>query len=623
MLFNSYRTCAYCLIMIICLAHDTLFAQQEDSPVVELDPVVVTGTRIQQQKSKIPASISVVSRETIDKSGHTNILPVLASQVPGFFLNARGVIGYGVGPNSGGNISIRGISGTPNTRVLVLIDGQPQFMGIFGHPIADAYTASDIERVEVLKGAASLLYGSNALGGAINMITRSAQQEGWHGSTHLAYGSFNTGKYAGTLQYKEKKFEAFASVNREQTEGFRKEGKDDFENTTGYLKLGYQVNEFFKISGDVQVADAIYYHPGTTEAPLDQDKRNYLRGRAAVSLENTHEKTEGALKLFYNFGDHAFSDGFRSHDVNRGVTFYQNLKLFQDNIITLGIDYKNLGGKAENDSLPPPAQVGLDQLRLIQETDVYTLIQHTFFNKLSLHGGIRLIHNSQYGFTSTPGAGLAYQVAENTTFKASATKAFRSPTMADLFLFPPANEDLQPEEVWNYELGVMQSFLNKKLSVEVMGFISKGDNLIQIVPSSVPGPPQGRNTGSFANQGIELQAEYRLDAHFQAMFNYSFLEASETVLFAPRHTLNFQLDYTFDKFTVLAGLQRVAGLNTSLEPDILRENYTLLNSRLQWKASDLFRVFAEGNNLLNTQYQIEYNYPMPGINVLGGIGFHF
>lgn len=622
MLFILNRISTFFLLIMICLAHASLFAQQEDSTILELDPVVVTGTRIQQQKSKIPASISVISRETIERSGQTNILPVLAREVPGLFLNARGVVGYGVGPNSGGNVSIRGISGSPKTRVLVLIDGQPQYMGIFGHPIADAYTASDIERVEVLKGAASLLYGSNAMGGAINLITRSAQQEGWHGSTHLAYGSFNTGKYAGTLRYKENKFDAFASINRERTDGFRQEGKDDFENTTGYLKLGYQLHEDLKISGDAQIADATYYHPGTVETPLEHHKRDYLRGRVAVSLENTHDQVEGALKLFYNFGDHAFSDGFRSHDVNRGITFYQNLKLLPDNIITLGIDYKNIGGKAENDSLPPPAKVGLDQRHLMHETDFYALLQHTFFDKLSVNGGIRLIQNSQFGFTSTPGAGLAYQI-ENTTLKASAHKAFRSPTIADLFLFPPANEELQPESLWNYELGFLQSLLNKKLSLEITGFISKGDNLIQVVPSAVPGPPQGRNTGSFSNQGIELLTNYLLHEDFKLMFNYTFLEASETVLFAPKHMLNFQMDYTHDKFNVLAGLQRVAGLNTSIESDIQKEYYTLLHARFHWKALDYLNVFIEGNNLLNTQYQIEYNYPMPGINVLGGIGFHF
>jgi hypothetical protein len=167
-------------------------AQEKDSLIIALDEAVVTGTRIARQKSKVTASISTISRETIDRSGELNVLPLLAYQVPGFLLNDRSITCFGVGPGSGGNISIRGISGTPNNRVLVLIDGQPQYMGIFAHPIADAYSASDIERVEIQRGAASVLYGSNAMGGAINLITRKATKEGWQGSANLDYGSFGT-----------------------------------------------------------------------------------------------------------------------------------------------------------------------------------------------------------------------------------------------------------------------------------------------------------------------------------------------------------------------------------------------------------------------------------------------
>lgn len=599
-----------------------LLAQERDTSTVELDPVVITGTRLEQQKSKVPGSISVVTREAIEQSGHTNILPVLASQVPGLFLNARGVIGYGIGPNSGGTISIRGISGTPNSRVLVLIDGQPQFMGIFGHPIADAYTSTDIERVEVLKGAASLLYGSNAMGGAINIITRQAK-DGLNGSTQLAYGSFNSSKYNGTISYKKGDLEAMASLNSEQTDGFREDGKDEFENTTGYLKVGYQLNESWVATVDGQLANAIYYQPGTVEVPLENDRRKYLRGRAALSLKNTFDKVQGAFKVFYNAGKHEFTDGFRSTDVNQGFTLYQNLTLLPDNIITVGVDYKNFGGKAENDSLPPPAKVGFDKKQRINEVDFYALVEHTFWDKLTLEGGIRFIQNSQYGGNTTPAVGLAYQATESTTLKASAAKAFRSPAIVDLFLFPPANENLKPEEVWNYEVGLMQTLMDKKVSLELSAFISEGDNLIQEVPSATPGPPQRRNTGAFSNQGVDFQAKYFFNTDLDMMLNYSFLDVSETVLYAPRHTLGVVANYDFYRFGLQLDVQQLADLSISLSPEVPAESYTLANARFRWNVTDWMHLFVEGNNLLDQTYQIELGYPMPGINVLGGFHYQF
>ncbi|MEQ9439387.1 MAG: TonB-dependent receptor [Cyclobacteriaceae bacterium] len=617
---SSVRTGGVLLTLLLSFP---LLAQEKDSVTVALDPVVITGTRLEQQKSKVPGSISVVTRETIEQSGHTSILPTLASQVPGLFLNARGVIGYGVGPNSGGTISIRGISGTPNSRILVLIDGQPQFMGIFGHPIADAYTSTDIERVEVLKGAASLLYGSNAMGGAINIITRQARSEGLSGSTQLAYGSFNSSKYNGNISYKKRDFEAVIAFNSEHTDGFREEGKDEFDNTTGYLKVGYQLNKSWAATIDGQLANATYFQPGTTEVPLENDRRKYLRGRAALSLENTFEKIQGAFKVFYNAGKHEFTDGFRSTDVNQGFTFYQNLKLLPDNIITVGVDYKNFGGKAENDSLPPPARVGFDEKQRVNEVDFYALVEHTFLEKLTLEGGIRFIQNSQYGGNTTPAAGLAYQATESTTLKASAAKAFRSPAIVDLFLFPPSNDELQPEEVWNYEIGLMQSLMNKKVSLELSAYISEGDNLIQEVPSSTPGPPQRRNTGAFSNQGVDFQARYFFNTDLDVMMNYSFLNVSETVLYAPRHTLGVVANYDFHHFGLQLDVQQLADLSIALSPEVPAESYTMANARLRWSVTDWIHLFVEGKNLLDQTYQVELGYPMPGINVLGGFHYKF
>ena len=413
------------------------------------------------------------------------------------------------------------------------------------------------------------------------------------------------------------------AINQEHTDGFREVGNDAFNNTTAYLRLGYQLTETLTLSADGQIADATYHNPGTTEMPMEDDRRDYLRGRVAVSLENKYEQIAGALKLFYNTGQHEFADGFRSSDVNRGLTFYQNLSLLPHNVITLGVDYKNFGGRAENENLPPPTNRGFNQDISIHETDVYATVEQTLGKKLLLEGGLRLITNSQYGTTATPGAGFTYQATDLTTLKASATRGFRSPAIVELFLFPPANSDLQPERVWNYELGLTQALLNKKLSIELTGFVMEGENLIQTVPLATPGPPQLRNTGAFTNQGIELQARYQPTPSLNLMFNYSFLDASGDVLYAPRHTMGAQAHYTYRRMSLLLGGRRVVGLRTSVVSDVTEESYTLLNARLSLKATDWLQLFAEGNNLLDTQYQIEQNYLMPGVTLRGGIHYHF
>lgn len=587
----------------------------------ELNPVVVTGTRYALEKNKSPGTITVVSREAIEENAGTNILPVLSAHVPGMLLNNRSLAGYGVGPNSGGNISIRGISGSPNSRVLVLIDGQPQYMGIFAHPIADAYSSSDIERAEVVRGAASLLYGSNAMGGAINLITRKAERPGWQGSAKLGYGSYNTGIFTGTLGYQKEKLNTFFSINRNRTDGYRKSGKDEFNSTTAFFKLGYDISSFLKISADVQLADATYFHPGTTSLPLTDDKREYLRGRAALSLKNSHENIQGGLYLFHNWGDHEFAEGFQSTDLNQGLTFFQNINLFPHTTVTLGFDHKAFGGKAINERIPPPARVGLGEKHEIKESDVYIHAQQALGSTLSLNAGLRWSNNSVYGQIFLPSAGVNFQTLEHTYLKVLYSTGYRSPAIVDLYLFPVSNPHLVPEEASNYELGITQHLWERKVEVELVGFINKGENLIQVMP--VEGSPKSVNSGSFSNKGLEGHVKYHPGGGINFMVNYSRTDVSENILYAPEQMVKLLVNYPVKRFLFTAEVHHVDGLRNTLMPDRPLEAYQLVNLKSNYRLSNHVRLFVEGNNLLDAQYEIEEGYPMPGTHVLGGLHVRF
>ncbi len=589
----------------------------------QLDPLVITGTRITRQKSEIPASITVISRQEIEAGTQVNILPAIANRVPGLFVNQRSIIGYGIGPNSGGNLSIRGVSGTPNTQVLMLIDGQPQFQGIFGHPIADSYTSSDIERVEVIRGPGSILYGSNAMGGAVNLITRQPA-EGLNLYGKAGYGSYNTGIFSGAAGYHKDKLSIFGSVNHEQTDGFRDDRNDEFDNTTGYLKLDYQLFKNINLTVDGNLSDAAYNNPGPVEGAAPADSlREYTRGRSALSLENSYEKVEGALKFFYNFGDHAFSDGFRSDDFNYGLTFYQNLKLMKNNVITLGVDAKKFGGEPTNVNSPPGIPGGFDQKYEINETDFYGLVQQGIGEKFSIDAGYRFVNNSQFGSAHIPAFGLTYRMASHSSLKASATKGFRSPAVLDLYLFPVANDELQPEELWNYEVSWAQTLYNKKLSVELTGFYIDGKNMIQAVVVTAP-PPKKINTGAFTNQGIELAVDYLALHNLNLNLNYTYLSTSQELLYAPDHQLNFQAFYHVKAFSFMLDYKYVNNLNTFVnETTVTTENYSLLNLKSNWHATKWLNVFAEMNNILDETYEIDRGFPLPGFNVIGGLEFRF
>ncbi len=583
-----------------------------------LKEVVITGTRIKINKEEIPASITVIDNKEITESNSINILPVLSTQVPGLFVDAKNIAGYGIGPSAGGILTIRGIGGNPNSNVLVLIDGQPQFMGIFGHPIVDALNSSDIQRVEIIRGASSILYGTNALGGAINIITKQPALNKLSLNASTYYGTFKTLGVNGSVGYRNNIFGVFASLNNSNTDGIRTDAQDGFNTTAGYLKLSLTPAGAFHFIADGNLSKSKFYDPGTITNPTVNNYYNYLRTRGSFSILNNFNNFEGALRLFYSYGDHNFFNGWSSDDEMKGITFYQNIKYFDNNIFTFGIDYKNYGGKGTQPGLPPFVAKGLGIYHSADETAVYGLLNYSPFAPMNIEAGIRLTQNSLFGNDITPDFGITYSVNNTTTIKAAASKAFRSPTINELYLFPAANQTLTPEHVWNYEISLDKNMLNDYLTFSITAFYDEGDNLIVVTPPF----NTNSNSGSFIHKGIEFAGKYLVNDNFNMLFNYSFLNCNAPTLYAPEHKINLMLNYVYKPLDVNLNLQKVAGLYTSIQ-NTNTESYFVLDATLNYSLRGMLKIFVKGGNLLNENYQIDNGYPMPGRNIMFGVKLNY
>lgn len=591
------------------LLFQCVFAQNNLRDSVQLDEVVVTGAKFETSRKLIPLSVSQISTQNIEQSGRYNVLQTLSAYVPGIFITERNILGFGVATGGSGAINIRGVGGSPNTQVLVLIDGHPQYQGIFGHPLADAYVSSDVEKVEIIRGPASVLYGSNAMAGAINIITKKQQKEGFSGSANAIYGSYNTQKYSATAGYKKDKFHLFASANYGSTDGTREH--TDFRITNGYLKGGYDWNEHWKIAADINLAqyDANDNGPVYAPAPFNID---ILRGKTALSVENKYEKTEGAFKIYHNFGDHVLSDGFISSDRNSGLMLYQTYHMHTTTHLTAGLDVKQFGGTANRG-------FSANQLKVINEIAGYALVRQQLFKIVDLNAGLRFEYNSVYGKEWVPMAGVAIRAGETSSIKTSASKGFRSPTIMELFLYAP-NPDLKPEEMMNYEIGWLQSFFEHKLNTELTAFLSNGENMIQVV--GVGPTAKRQNVGMFTNRGVELAVSYTVANQFNLHANYTFLDMDKPVVAAPRQQFNAGLNYRYRIFNLNLNAQYIDRLNSSVNP-INEQSFALLNARISARPYKNAEIFFAGHNLLNQTYEINDGYPMPGINFHGGIQFNF
>ncbi len=603
------------LSLSIALIYNSISSQESIRSILQdtinLDEVVITGTTVKVNKRNVPMAVSVVNNLQIAESNESAILPILNGRVPGLFVTERGIMGFGVATNAAGQISIRGIGGSPTTGVLMLIDGHPQFMGIFGHPLPDSYVASDVERVEVIRGPGSILYGSNAMGGVINIITKKQTKEGFSGNAHLMYGSYNTQKYMASTGYKKNKLSLFASINHDQTDGHR--ANSDFSITNGYLKLSYKINNKLQANSDFSLAHFNASDPGPdTLNAVPGNKLNITRGYWAFTIDNNYEKYSGTAKLFYNFGEHKISDGFHSTDANYGFNIFESLKLFKGNSITLGADYLKYGGKAENE-LAMGGQGMIFKDTTVYDAGIYGFVQQTLFDRLTLNAGLRLQNHQVYGTEWIPAGGLAYKITGHSTLKASISKGFRSPTIQELYIWNH-NANLNPETIMSYETGLLQSFFNQKLKLELTGYIIRGDNLIINVPL------EGlQNAGEVLNRGIEFSASSNIFENLNLNLTYSFIDMKSPVYATPKHHLFLSGNYRIDKFQFMSSLQYVNHLDSDPSANTSYQTYMLLNSKITYSIWKFAELFISAENILNQKYENNIYYTMPGITAFAGV----
>ncbi len=611
---------ALCLLTAV-----TSAAQEADSlRTYPIDEAVVTGTRNRTDVRHLSQTVSVVNRDKIEQTMQPSLLPVLNEQIPGLFTTARGIMGYGVSGGAAGGISLRGLSGG-SARMMVLIDGHPQYAGIFGHPVADAYQTLLADRVEVLRGPASVLYGSNAMGGVINIVTRQPEGDGLRGRFHTGYGSYNTLETEAGAMLRNGRFSANVSASYNRTDGHRE--NMGFSQYGGYAKLGYQFTDNWQLLADLDLTHFDASCPGPVSAPLIDADQGITRGMTSLSVRNDYGKTSGALSFFYNWGRHSIGDGhkadviitdkytFESYDDMMGVSLYQSAVLFEGNRTTVGADWFRYGGKAWNDYQMQPDKNLVDK----HETELaaYFDFRQHIGSVLTLNAGLRADHHSRIGTEWVPQAGAAAHLPHHIEVKASVAKGFRYPILREMYMFPPQNPDLKPESSWNYELAISQKLLGGRLSYGVNLFHIDAKNIILTLPNPSGAGKLNQNSGELHNSGAEIQAAWRISRAWSVNANYSYLHMKEPVIAAPEHKAYAGASWTEGRWSVSTGLQYVAGLYTSTSP-VQKEDFLLWNVRSSFKVCKWLDLWARGENLLAQEYEINAGYPMPGATVVAG-----
>ena len=599
-----------------------------------IDEVVVTGARHRTDVRHLSQTVSVVDRSQIETSMQSSLLPVLTEQVPGLFVTSRGIMGYGVSNGAAGSISLRGLSGGSG-RLMVLIDGHPQYAGIFGHPIADAYQSFLAERVEVLRGPASVLYGSNAMGGVVNIVTRKMDSDGIRTNLRAGYGSYNTLESEATNRIRKGRFSSVVSGSYNRTDGHRADM--GFEQYGGYARVGYEATEHWNLRGDVNVTHFNASYPGPVGAPLLDGDQRITRGMTSFAAENHYGKSSGALSLFYNWGDHRINDGytpsegegpqddrFLSHDDMMGISLYQSVQAFRDSRITAGFDWFRYGGRAWNEYVSGEQEGTTSGLVDKHENELagYIDARQEIGRWLTLNAGLRVDHHSRVGTEWVPQAGVAIHLPRAIELKASASKGFRYPILREMYMFPPQNPDLKSESMWNYELAFSQRLCGGRLTYGINLFFIDGKNLILTLPNPAGSGMLNQNSGRIEHSGVEMQAAWCINSSWSVDANYSFLHMENPLIATPEHKLHAGADFTHGRWALASGIQYIAGLYTQTDP-AATEEFVLWNLHASFRAARHFTLWVRGENLLAQRYEINAGYPMPRATAMAGIELDF
>ena len=596
---------------------------------MNLNEVVVTAP-LKTDPELIPLNVTQISSSQIEQSGESSLLPVLTAKVAGLFVTERGFAGYGVSGGSAGTVNIRGVG--QGNKVLFMIDGQPQWAGVFGHSVADTYVANGIERIEVVKGPSSLLYGSNAMGGSINLITHTQREDGLTGRARAMFGSFSTQKFALSSGYKKGKFSATLSGQLDRSNGNR--AGSAFWLANEFAQLKYAASRHWSLAGMLDMTQTHADNPGTLQDPLENMWTDVVRGTGGLYIKNNYENCDGGIQGYINWGRNNVDDGntpgttpkdyiFHSTDYNMGVTAYESLYLWQANTLSAGIDFQHWGGHVWNTNKEDESIRTSEARHNVNEIAGYVMMQQGFFHDiLNINGGVRLQHGSTYGNEWVPQAGFIVRPTGTAQIKGSFSKGFRAPNIRELYLYPPANPDLKPEYMLNYELSYRQHFLDYRLMLGAAIFYIDGRNMIQTVRED--GRPRNVNTGKFRNKGFEVEAAYSILSNLQASASWSYLHTDSDNLYSPKNKLNAEVTYSPGDFSFTLEEMSIWSMQNG-NPDGSKESYSLLNLRAAYtlKGKAPVTLSVKIDNITDKHYQIIYGCPMPGTTLMGGVEFKF
>ncbi|MFM9910530.1 MAG: TonB-dependent receptor plug domain-containing protein [Chitinophagaceae bacterium] len=636
-------------IFVVAAVIISSYTYAQDSTVKTLDEVIISANKTLQKQSTTGKVVTVIDQSVLQRNAGKTISEIINFQ-SGIFVNGANSV---MGANQ--DFYFRG-AGTGN--VLVLIDGIPvgdpsQINNSFD---LNSINPSSIERIEILKGAQSTLWGSDAVAGVINIITKKKSASKINPSVVLSYGSYKTFRSVVGLSGKLNRLSYNLNFNHASTSGFsaaqdtsgnKDFDKDGFRQTNLQATIGYQFTSAFSISS---LISAGRYKTDIDAGAFKDDKDYISENKNSIyaidaaftsSRVNLHfinslirsgrELTDDSGSIggfatyangFYN-GQHFVSELFGNYFFSDKISLLAGV---QGNWQKTDQGYKSFSSFG-------PFETALGDSAKANNTAAYTSLVIKSNSGFTMDIGLRFNHHSIYGNNSTYTFNPSFSIDENTRVFASISSAFKTPSLYQLYS-EYGNRTLKPEETANYEAGLQVFSNNKRNSFRIVGFKRAIKNLITFYTNPSTYTSQYINRDEQNDYGFEMESTIAIGKKGNWVSNITYVDGEgktdqqkeKNFYRRPNFTFNSVLTIEpFIGFMLVPSFRfvgtRLKGPYDAGEPQM--PSYYTIDLYGSYNFSKRIKVFLDLRNITNQTYFDIAGYNNRKFNFITGIGFNF
>lgn len=608
----------------IAMGFSPVIFAEDTTNATQLDPIVITATRSEEKIKNVPARISIIEPQILEQSPIAELPHLLMSDAS---IDMMQYGGYG----QAASIFTRG---TNSTHTLVLRDGVRLNTGSAGSASLAFIDTTDIKQIEVLKGPASVLYGTDAIGGVVQLISKTPEKTGAFITGEI--GEQNTYKSVVGADLAENGFYAQIRGQRLESDGTQ---VTDFKNanvkTGSYDQKGFSTKIGVEKEQYAASVDYSQNQGNSVYVQSIQDANYTLLGLKNVSQDFKNEiiNIKGRVNINDNVSVNARLSQFKddleqnqSHDAIYNTTkeaeLYSKWQFTPKQNILAGVATRNI----KSDVLSGTAPYEVDYNKEVDSTGYF--VQHQYqSNKLHTQLGLRVEDHETFGTHTVGQAAVRYQVLPTTSIYTNIGTAFRAPTNNDLYALNwGGNPNLKSEESVSYEIGLDQK-ITDQLSLEFSAYRNEVDDLITFVTDPVTYEGRLYNVKKATFTGGEFNLNWVNDELFTHL-SYAYVQPKD------KETDQDLSRRSRQSLTLTAGLQNeVYGISTSLSAKSRPKNsaisgYATVDVNAFWNVNPNIKLFTNIQNIGDVQYETTaygsgYYYINGGRQASVGVTFRY